>query len=102
MLKIKDNVDLKELEKYGFSFTSKNKVFMSTYKSNDSVFDLNEIFIELDNNRKIMFRLQNYSMYCNSLEELDEDYRTITKDYERFKNIIDKLIKADLVEKVGE
>ena len=40
MLKIKDNVDLKELEKYGFSYTNENEIFMSTYKSNDTPFDI--------------------------------------------------------------
>lgn len=102
MLKIKDNVDLKELEKYGFSYTSENKKFMSTYKSNYTPFDINEMIFEIDSDRKIVYRLQNYSMYCNSLEELEQDYKMITEDVEKFKKITDDLIKADLVEKVDE
>lgn len=102
MLKIKDNVDLKELEKFGFSYTSENKKFMSTYKSNYSPFDISEMLFEVDSDRKIIYRLQNYSMYCNSLEELESDYKKITENYKKFKEITNDLIKADLVEKVDE
>ncbi len=102
MLKIRDDVDLKELEKYGFSYTNENEIFMSTYKSNDTPFDISEMIFEVDSDRKIIYRLQNYSMYCNSLEELESDYKEITKNYEKFKKITNDLIKNDLVEKVKE
>ena len=60
------------------------------------------LIFEVDSDRKIIYRLQNYSMYCNSLEELESDYKEITKNYEKFKRITNDLIKDDLVEKVKE
>jgi len=78
MLKIKDNVDLKELEKYGFK-----KGFDDYYIQSDNY----SVIIQLNKENKII--------------------RTRTTDYNILQvretwNIIYDLIKADLVEKVGD
>lgn len=80
MLKIKDNVDLKELEKYGFKKEPEKSYY---YKSCSE----GELFIWITRGEKykprhIYFESENYTMI---LTELDELYN---------------LIKADLVEKV--
>ena len=82
MLKIKDNVDLKELEKYGFIKVKKGMTnFVPEvkwwYTLNNSEYDCVTIFKD----RSIYFGLDCYN-----------------KTYD----IIYDLIKADLVEKVGE
>ena len=100
MLKIKDNVSLEELEKYGYkqgqdmcnvSYSAYGKVFEVEYseKLNDTLIDIVEIDkktkeIELSRSSKKAFR-----SFINDNEE-------------QLKKYIDDLIKADLVEKVGE
>ena len=76
MLKIKDSVDLKELEKFGFKFYDKGKhsYYASICKPN--------IYVELD--KIIRF---NYGWWDCNFEHID---------------ILYGLIKADLVEKVKE
>ena len=69
MLKIKDNINLKELEKYGFKKYYNAYVLKSEYKKQDLVFDFKT--------RKLCF--------CNWGYDILYD-----------------LIKADLVEKVGD
>ena len=74
MLKIKDNVDLKELEKYGFKEWSYHYVF-SIDEDNEEDFIINK------SNRSIEIT----SCMAGTLTEID---------------ILYDLIKADLVEKV--
>lgn len=71
MLKIKDNIDLKELEKYGFENGMRDL--------KDDCYSYVSIFV----NRRL------YTMYN------DDEYFDVTKDYE-----VDDLIKDGLVEKV--
>lgn len=80
MLKIKDNVDLKELEKFGFikdGFYYSKKINYEYYKV--------EIYIELDRKNII---IQN--------DYYDSEYACYIPD------VIFDLIKADIVEKVDD
>lgn len=104
MLKIKDNVDLKELEKFGF----KEKPYGYIYYPNNNNPN-SRYFSNIQINKKLMgennvikFSLENMNVWCNSIEELEDDFKNIKASYEAFKIKIDDLIKADLVEKVEE
>ena len=81
MLKIKDNVDLKELEKFGFTYTNEYEQYYVLKENKDSAVD-DCILVQ---ERKITLRVD------NNLVPLYEDY-DLTKIYD--------LIKADLVEKI--
>ena len=74
MLKIKDNVDLKELEKYGFKYFENGNYKIYEKDNYDSCMDV-----------EICNRILN--IYCQDYKEIDE-------------NTLYDLIKADLVEKV--
>lgn len=80
MLKIKDNVDLKELEKYGFEENS-------FYYSKTFNFEYYEVKIDVEKDRKYLIIQNDY---------YDSDYACYIP------NLIYDLIKADLVEKVSE
>ena len=105
MLKIKDNVDLKELEKFGFEEKAWGYIFYPN-DNNPNTRYFSAIKIDVPNdknswlNRTFMFELKNMSVWCNDLEQLDLDLENIKQSYETFKKIVDDLIKADLVEKV--
>ena len=104
MLKIKDNIDLKELEKFGFkekhwgyiyypNSNNPNSRYFSNIKINKNLMGENNV---------IEFCLENMSVWCNSIEELENDFENIKASYEAFKIKIADLIKNDLVEKVDE
>lgn len=87
MLKIKNNVDLKELEK--FKFKHYEMIYVKEYKRTSDYEELNtikEVFVE-ELNRKIGIGINNGYMQFNTDIELD---------------VIYDLIKADMVEKVEE
>ncbi len=94
MLKIKDNVDLKELEKFGYkqvedttdvSYCCYGKVFGS--KDGKSLIDVVEI-------NKNTYRIELLRSFRN-------DFRSFVNGDENLLNdLIEDLIKADLVEKV--
>lgn len=103
MLKIKDNIDLKELEKFSF-IDNKNYAKILFYYPKGNGFNsryFSSIKIE-EKTRKINFDLVNMSWWCNSLEELDDDFENIKYSYNCFKEKIDELKKADLVEKIDD
>ncbi len=103
MLKIKNNVDLKELEKFGF-IKSKNyaKILFYYPKGNGgNCRYFSSIRIE-EETRKISFDLENMSWWCNSLEELDLDFENIKYSYNEFKKIIDILKENNIVEEVED
>lgn len=87
MLKIKDNIDLKELEKYGFEYIS-NMIMRRYRKGNIRIFE-NDIDIDIDKENSIarMITIQ-------TIQNGDEI------NYVEIDNVIFDLIKADLVEKV--
>lgn len=81
MLKIKDNVDLKELEKYGFK---KNEIeFTNCYIKRET-----KGYIEINEHH-----------YISLLDFTDSDYPVVD---ESILDTLYDLIKADLVEKVSE
>ena len=81
MLKIKDNVDLKELEKFGFKQISFYPEPSEYYK---------RVYLENDNDDKI----------CYLVFETDRFLRITRLDGEELDGTLYDLIKADLVEKV--
>ena len=96
MLKIRDNVDLKELEKFGFEFEKTLCMFDRHIKQENKFIKIISqnieelIFIEVDiSNRKIISK--RYVKNWNRLDkcEMNEHY-------------IKDLIKADLVEECEE
>ena len=81
MLKIKDNVDLKELEKFGFTQNSKGNYDYRRFL--DGILGY-RVYVT-KNHHYIQIQIYEVSLIAKSLQELIYD-----------------LIKADLVEKVGE
>ena len=80
MLKIKDNVDLEELKKYGFEENS-------FYYSKTFNFEYYKVEINIEKDRKYLIIQNDY---------YDSDYACYIP------SIIYDLIKADLVEKVDD
>ena len=81
MLKIKDNVDLKELEKYGFEKGYR-------YQPLDPL----PIMAIVDNKRQLTIQYNTSAWWNNEFYYL----------YDRNQDKVYDLIKADLVEKVGD
>lgn len=92
MLKIKDNVDLKELEKYGFVCCKRNDYGTIT-KENVYRNDKEDINIFIDDNNeyipRVLYMMDGISSYQES-------------PCFTFSNTLYDLIKADLVEKVSD
>lgn len=89
MLKIKDNIDLKELEKFGFNKTV-NRYFY--FMKHDNIRDAFMGFIEVNRYTKEL----NIG-YTRDWEDVDPEYIA----YEIQDKVFD-LIQAGYVEKVGE
>ena len=92
MLKIKDNVDLKELEKFGF--IEYNGWYYKTITPEKYQEHLNYIEVRVWKDRELYFT------YCYEDEEKKYFFRK--QDYCYGLDTIYDLIKADLVEKVEE
>lgn len=97
MLKIKDNVDLKKLEKFGFEEQMAN-TYYKIEKNDDLRFEsgilVNPYYGDLNGTREIVY-------YTNSIEndiQLEEDDLDMTSNIDTLYD----LIKADLVEKVDD
>ena len=80
MLKIKDNVDLKELEKYGF--VEYKDVYSRSYNSNQITTDI--------------------SKETRNVEDIDTDWGFFDMKYLGESKRVNDLIKDGLVEKVEE
>ena len=98
MLKIKENVDLKELEKFGFeeSICSKRTYFKNEKNNNYELFESGLIVNPMNKEcqKEIVY-------YTNSIAdgiELDEDSLQLVSTLDTLYD----LIKADLVEKVED
>ncbi len=95
MLKIKDNVDLKELEKFGFKNTI-NDTWIKYTANSDNRYEtgilVNPLYTEIKN--KIVY----YTNNTEDLEDIQEDYIDLTSELD----ILYGLIQAGLVEKVSD
>lgn len=103
MLKINDDRSLKELKEFGFEKVKNMEKYEYTIRDNYSR-DLSYIATNSTSEDKniLIFNLENMSLWCNSIEELDADYKKITESYKAFKEKIQELIEAGLVEKVDD
>lgn len=90
MLKIKDNVDLKELEKYDFSYDKSQKTYFKHIEPDNLI---NFVF----------FQGLGIELYINEKDRIIKCYGGINAEDLKVneEDIID-LIKEDLVEKIGE
>lgn len=91
MLKIKDDVDLKELEKFGFEEntllrTENEKYFILKQITENCLYYVDIFFIVNTTSRKLRFETSAYAI---------QDYEA-----EDFANVLFDLIQAGLVEKV--
>lgn len=84
MLKIKDNVDLKELENFGFK---KHTKAYYRCKRNDYIKNLKNGYIEISNNTRWISQ---------------DGIEFLRIDEIEYQNTLYDLIKADLVEKVED
>lgn len=101
MLEIRDNVDLEELEKYGF--VKQNNWGYVYYPINNSPSTRYFSAIKIDKSNKIIcFSLENMSMWCNDLEQLELDIENIKNSYIEFKQKVKELMEADLIVEVDE
>lgn len=92
MLKIKDNVDLKELEKFGFKYCEEDYT-----EETDAEPYINKYWSSYEKKKS------DYPIYINvSTRIIDDQY--INPPYAEVvpADLIYDLIKADLVEKVGD
>ena len=100
MLKIKDNVDLKELEKYGFKPNATDDNYCGYYKmynSSDYIFILDSLF-----ENKITIEIQKIETYIGD-EGTDDEYIGANPIYLCSElDILYDLIKDGLVEKVDD
>ncbi len=87
MLKIRDDVELKELKKFGFINTSGNTYFASTFNTGDNCEETG-IVVNPANTAQIEKEIVHYT---NNDDEIDLSSEL---------DVLYDLIKADLVEKV--
>lgn len=101
MLKIKDNVDLKELKKFGFEYRKNTYI--------NYIFDLTTLNVRLEpiflgeKNKYFRISVNNFGAYScdgNFFDYFKWHKDKMQKDIERIEKLFDDLIKADLVEKV--
>ena len=86
MLKIKDSVDLKKLEKFGFEINFVTGVYKKELKSNY----MDNYYIEVQKSRRIIIETRIKDEYIGNLKSTNTDELDVIYD----------LIQAGLVEKV--
>lgn len=94
MLKIKDDIDLKELEKFGFAYREHYKNYIKLH-SNKDYEDYVDNYIQIDKNRVLR-------AYTRILNGHDTEYcdKSQTNIKDEFLDTIYGLIQAGLVEKI--
>ena len=105
MLKIREDVNLEELEKFGFKKNHGGYVY---YPINNSPSTRYFSAIKIDNDdhkdswlcRTLCFKLENVGMWCNDLEQLELDIENIKNSYIAFKQKVKELLEADLIVEV--
>lgn len=90
MLKIKDNVDLKDLEKFGFKFIE--NMFMQRYKKGNLVIYINNCGKKEEYNKLLMQPLIEKVIYTRTYHNNEDLHADID-------NVLFDLIQAGLVEK---
>ena len=88
MLKIKDNVDLKELEKFGFEINFVTGVYKKELKSSY----MDNYYIEVQKSRRIIIETRIKDEYIRNLKSTNTNELDVIYD----------LIQTGLVEKVEE
>lgn len=107
MLRIKKDVPPEKLEEYGFKKEHWGYIYYPKGNSGNCRY-FSAIKIDYSENsdswlnKTIRFELENMSVWCNSFEELDRDFKNIEYSYKCFKELINKLVQDGLVEKVEE
>ena len=96
MLKIKGNVDLKELEKFGFVKTNETTYFKLEENNNWEEFE--SVIIVNPLNREIPNEIVYYTDTLTDGIELDENNMQLVSTMDTLYD----LIKSDLVEKVSD
>ena len=96
MLKIRDDVDLKKLEKFGFKKIQQDKRINYIYTPHKSIEDFTGNMIVVNNDRNLF----NYNCYLDEDRQIRFRLKTeATYDFERTMNVIYDLIQANLVVK---
>lgn len=85
MLKIKDNVDLKELEKYGFEYESILKVYYKVIISKRDLFFLfrtlpNARVVIINEEKEIITKKMRYWLDWNVCQTNEKDIKDLIKD----------------------
>lgn len=97
MLKIKDFVDLKELEKFGFKYYP-NPQYMYL---ESQYYDFSKIHLDIKK-KEVNIELSNIRSYCDDVESLDIDIMVLTESYKELRKKLEELIELGLVEKVSD
>ena len=103
MLKIKDNVDLKELEKYGFKY--REDYFIKYLYSTKTIGVRVEPECAGEENKYFYVAINNYGEHTtlnDVLYYIVEYKKQLERDIEEIKELFNDLTKDGLVEKVGE
>lgn len=99
MLKIKDNVDLKTLKKYGFKEVQQNKRINYIFFPRNQNINSSGNVIVINNDRNLF----NYDYYLGEDREIHFDLNPqASYDFEEVMDKFYDLIQAGLVEKVEE
>lgn len=107
MLKIRENVELNVLEKYGFKKEHWGYIYYPNNNSPETSY-FSAIKINNDNNkdswlfRTLCFDLENMSMWSNDLSQLELDFENIKNSYIAFKQKIKELMEANLIVEAEE
>lgn len=99
MLKIKDNVDLKELEKYGFKILVGEDEFKKNIEEDSMNFYCTRAYKNIGNHFTIVIENDEYE---NQIIILPDNEIPLKLSLNWQLDTLYNLIKADLVEKVGE
>lgn len=101
MLKIREDVNLEELEKYGF--VKQNNWGYIYYPNNNNPNTRYFSSIKIAKSNKIIcFSLENMSWWCNDLEQLELDIENIKSSCIAFKQKVKELMEANLIVEVEE
>lgn len=95
MLKIKDDVDLKELEKFGFKNTI-NDTWIKYTANSDERYKTGILINPM--NKEIQNQIVHYTDNFCELDEIEEGYIDLTSELD----VLYDLIQAELVEKVED